>query len=32
MTSAAAHPDEAVMLDVELWPTSIVVPSGHRLR
>ena len=25
------HPGEAVMLDIELWPTSIVVPSGHRL-
>ncbi len=24
-------PGEAVMLDVELWPTSIVVPAGHRL-
>ena len=24
-------PGEAVPLDIELWPTSIVVPSGHRL-
>jgi len=24
-------PGEAVPLDVELWPTSIVVPAGHRL-
>lgn len=24
-------PGEAVTLDVELWPTSIVVPAGHRL-
>ena len=23
--------DEVVILDVELWPTSIVVPAGHRL-
>ncbi len=23
--------DEVVQLDVELWPTSIVVPAGHRL-
>jgi uncharacterized protein len=25
------RPGEAVTLDVELWPTSIVVPSGYRL-
>ena len=25
------RPGEPVMLDVELWPTSIVVPEGHRL-
>jgi predicted acyl esterase len=24
-------PGEAVMLDIELWATSIVVPAGHRL-
>lgn len=24
-------PDEIVALDVEIWPTSIVVPKGHRL-
>ena len=24
-------PGEVVQLDVELWPTSIVVPAGHRL-
>ena len=24
-------PDEPVELDVEIWPTSIVVPQGHRL-
>ena len=24
-------PGEVVPLDIELWPTSIVVPSGHRL-
>lgn len=24
-------PDEAVELDIEIWPTSIVVPKGHRL-
>lgn len=24
-------PDEPVELDVEIWPTSIVVPAGHRL-
>ena len=24
-------PDEVVQLDVEIWPTSIVVPAGHRL-
>jgi predicted acyl esterase len=29
--SQPLSPDEAVMLDIELWPTSIVVPSGHRL-
>src|SRR5216117_2895741 len=23
-------PDEAVQLDIELWPTSIVAPAGHR--
>jgi predicted acyl esterase len=25
------RPGEAVELDIEIWPTSIVVPSGHRL-
>ena len=25
------HPGEAAPLDIELWPTSIVVPAGHRL-
>ncbi|HEV2040215.1 MAG TPA: CocE/NonD family hydrolase C-terminal non-catalytic domain-containing protein, partial [Casimicrobiaceae bacterium] len=29
--SQPLDPGEAVMLDIELWPTSIVVPSGHRL-
>jgi len=24
-------PGEAVQVDIELWPTSIVVPAGHRL-
>jgi uncharacterized protein len=24
-------PDEPVELDVEIWPTSIVVPSGYRI-
>ena len=24
-------PGEAVQLDIELWPTSIVVPAGHRI-
>jgi predicted acyl esterase len=24
-------PGEAVELDIELWPTSIVVPKGHRI-
>jgi predicted acyl esterase len=24
-------PGQAVTLDVELWPTSIVIPAGHRL-
>ncbi|HZT61649.1 MAG TPA: CocE/NonD family hydrolase [Burkholderiales bacterium] len=24
-------PGEAVQLDVEIWPTSIVVPAGHRI-
>src|SRR5439155_1218557 len=24
-------PGEPVELDIELWPTSIVVPAGHRL-
>src|SRR5439155_14204140 len=24
-------PGQAVALDIELWPTSIVVPAGHRL-
>ncbi|MFD2182747.1 CocE/NonD family hydrolase [Rhodoplanes azumiensis] len=24
-------PGEAVALDIEIWPTSIVVPAGHRL-
>ena len=24
-------PGEPVALDVELWPTSIVVPAGHRI-
>ena len=25
------QPDEVVQLDIELWPTSIVVPAGHRI-
>jgi predicted acyl esterase len=25
------NPNEIVSLDIELWPTSIVVPRGHRL-
>jgi predicted acyl esterase len=25
------QPGEAVALDVELWPTSVVVPAGHRV-
>jgi predicted acyl esterase len=25
------RPDEVVALDIELWPTSIVVPAGHRI-
>src|SRR6059036_363950 len=29
--SQPLKPDEIVPLDIELWPTSIVVPSGHRL-
>src|SRR5438132_1290222 len=29
--SQPLEPDEIVPLDIELWPTSIVVPSGHRL-
>ncbi len=24
-------PDEVVALDIEIWPTSIVVPAGHRV-
>ena len=24
-------PNEVVQLDIELWPTSIVVPAGHRI-
>ena len=33
-THAAAQPlapNEVVQLDIEIWPTSIVVPPGHRL-
>jgi len=25
------EPGEAVALDIELWPTSVVVPAGHRI-
>src|SRR5258708_25412267 len=25
------RPGEATQLDVEIWPTSIVVPAGHRV-
>ena len=25
------NPGEVVQLDIELWPTSIVVPAGHRI-
>ena len=25
------HPGDIVQLDVEIWPTSIVIPAGHRI-
>ena len=25
------EPDEIVELDIELWPTSVVVPAGYRI-
>ncbi|HZN25136.1 MAG TPA: CocE/NonD family hydrolase C-terminal non-catalytic domain-containing protein, partial [Burkholderiales bacterium] len=30
-TSQPLRPGEIVALDIELWPTSIVVPAGHRV-
>jgi hypothetical protein len=29
--SQPLNPGEAVALDIEIWPTSIVVPAGHRI-